>query len=332
LIAGAAWERGKSPKKNVLKKLLDTFFNPFASAEDVYMPKALSAPAEGGFAWHNRWLPVVFGNPRYKDRHARALFRAGELAVGYGSAAYLVRAALQKIQAKKGGEDAAKIEAYLNSRFPVLSPDPSLQDYTREQRLRQQGLEVLDDKQALDFSDFVPSFTRPNEYWLALNFVAALGASGAAITLYDRLQKKKEERRTSSELSSARQKLDKLYYDEFLRTRGLESKEAGGPFATAKSVYILYAVATGALAYASARRYFQYSDPARKQLKELKDVAREQGKLRRAPVMLSEFFPEEEGSVAAKSPGSLAQTPVKPTRVPPEEIEELLRRTEIERG
>jgi hypothetical protein len=270
-------------------------------------------------------------SPTNASPEKRALFHAGTLALGYGTLGFALRRIINKAEEEGRVEDASRLKAYVAARYPVVSPDPNLRDVKSEEKARALGVKPVEESPELAFVQKGAAYKGESPRHLALAAAATLAGGLGGWHLADFVSDTERREELDEAIAKKQNKIDKLVYKEYLRTRGLEDpmdkkaaeemleefamieKEAEGIFADVrhdvKSWWLLYAAATAVLGYKGAKAYFDKMDPNRKRIKELQEIAREKAKVKDAPVLMDESaFPELEGAVKAKGGGRKLQS------------------------
>jgi hypothetical protein len=269
---------------------------------------------------------------------AAAVTRAGALAVGLGAAAALARTMTRPQEDEKRQE---KMKAWAGARYPVMSIDPDLGDAAEEEKLRSAGIakaargdESVGQKLISSPADWMGQIAGGDfsvqEPGLAL--AAALGGIYGGYKLSDYIHDSRRKSEMDEEVRKKRNEIDKMLYEEYMRTRGLD-KKAGffdnafsnarslpgaiaedplrGPYRLAAAGYGIWGVLSLALAYKYSKGYHDKNDPARARVKQLQGVARERARQRHAPVML------EAGSLPDVEQGSKTVSQAPPKRPAP---------------
>jgi hypothetical protein len=181
-----------------------------------------------------------------------------------------------------------KVREYAAAKYPVFSPDMSLRDEKEEKRMDEAGTEEekalpeLEQKTAESWVTNVSSDPK----------ALAVGIGGLATGVYfgailsDKLSAKRRTNQLDTRISKARNELDRLFTQEYLRTRGLKSnveyKEANFSLKEAgvldsftfwfKSLYTLYGAATAFAGYGIGKDYINKRDPNRIRLNDIKEL------------------------------------------------------------
>jgi len=290
--------------RQLITKTLNTFFNPF------------------------EWDNIL--KLRGQSESDAALMHGASLTVGLGAAAALARSLSRKGEGNRENE----IRAWSNARYPVMSIDNSLRDSAKEEKIRSAGsrgqIEDLpelnktskDDGNKADqsFTQILPSPTKVVGNIAGSNFsvdhpAVALAAAIAGLYGGYKLSDYSKDANRSEELDNKiKQKqndIDKLVYQEYMRTRGLEkaavekkytytdfdkSPTITGTMTTEPirglrrffgTGYSMWVLGAASLAYIYSKKYHDKNDPARSREKQLQEVARDRARQTDAPIMLS---------------------------------------------
>lgn len=313
---------------NTLIKLLNTGLNPI----EYRAEKVLRIPGQ---------------SPR-----AAALTRGAALALGLGTATALARTMM-----RDSGEDKRKeqLKAWAGARFPVISADPSLQDDAQEKRLAEAGVGDIAEIPELDkigqedegADDSMLPGVIPRLGGLLAQIgggtqsvdepmVAALASAGGiygGYKLADYIADARRKSEMENQIADRKQNIDKLIYDEYLRTRGIQKKAQQGDMyshedatkgpsvgqafwndparfssRTLATGFSLWAAASLALAYKYSKDYHDENDPSRQRIKQLQTAARARAKQKQAPMFL------EGGGLPEIGQGTIDVKPAPPKR------------------
>lgn len=325
-----------------LSKTLNTFLNPSAISPDSYYT------ATGG-----------------KDPEMDALGHGVALGVGYAGVAALLAAAFRDSRVRKAKKMREMVLSGVNVQQPVLSPDPSLRDTQEEEDEANIGMQILPKTAADEAANTLNSAgSSIKDYWNAMRsgaseYAPAISFGGAGLgavlgyTLTQKLLTDKDIAKNKEQVADLKNRIDKLMYDEFLRTRGVEmppamkeaaynralalldegmAKEAEMDAATmsklmeqeaspanergtvntassmATSLYLLYALAAGALSFRLAKNMTDKADPARNRLKAMELMTKRRMLYSRPPEFISGTDLDEELRKAKEN--SSVQQPV----------------------
>ena len=147
-------------------------------------------------------------------------------------------------------------------------------------------------------SDSITS-SRYHPLHIAMTLAAMLGGGAAGYKLSDMLSSQREESTLDKKISADRNRLDRLFLEEWARTRGVPEKTAAsnedteGWFSRAASgagkLYLVYAAGIAALAYSMSKKYMDTNDPNRAHLQAIQDFAKREARVKNAPVLLSDL-------------------------------------------
>jgi hypothetical protein len=308
---------------DAVTKTLNTLFNPVST--NVYKPTATTP----------------FGD---------AVTRAGSLAVGYGGLAFALRRLIQLKEQSGEKQTAEKLRSYVQARYPKISLDPSTRDTKREVKERATGASDTGYRELEDVQKYAavdPSTTPESPLWQGIKSLAGgtgtavgkdqehamakalalagiLGGAGLGWRTADQLADRQRKEELEEDLNKKQNQLEKLLYEEYQRTRGLEKAAARdladvmagqqvaepgwNPFKTpeyvgkgvraAEKMWWVWAAATLAMGYKLAKGHVDENDPARQRLQELQAFGRQRAKAKGAPVLLdASKFPTTAGTV-----------------------------------
>ena len=302
-----------------LRKTLNTFLNPFALPEDVYQ-------VTGG----RRPLVDILGH-------------AGGLALGYGAMGALLMALLKKRYPE--GLPPGSVKSLTNVEYSPVSLDTDLEDTDQEKKEREMGLARAQEKSAAGM-DLREREGKTPYYHLALALAGTVGGGVLGARSMAQWIDKRREKEMAEDIAKKRNLLDKILYEEYLRTHEKtgQEKEAGWeeswekfqkvkdewfnklspvmqeilapilkPFKTfhaASSLWAIYAVATLAAGYSVAKSASKRYDPARERAKKIEAFGKRRALSNAPPQLLSatEFSIAKEK--AAKPPKVMSSVPV----------------------
>jgi len=269
---------------NEVGKLVNTFVNPFA-----WDPRSYHSLTNGA-------------NPDLDALGHGVTLGLGAAAVTAALATLFRDSRLRKAKKLRQG-----VVSSINAQQPILSPDPSLHDTKAEEAEKLIGSEPLS-KVANDGQvSTLGSAWEGLKNWYkdmrsgaseAAPALAIGGASLGAVIGYALTQKILTDRdtaRSKAESADVRNRLDKLMYDEYMRTRGVVPTEqktaakdgyekamlAGNEGAgnqrgsveagvsTVAGMYLIYALAAAAISFHLAKKFTDSKDPSRNKLKAL---------------------------------------------------------------
>jgi len=272
---------------------------------------------------------------RKNEQLERALKHAAGIGMGWFGLTLLARQLLDKSQGTSRNKYDDKLRSYVNARYPVISPDSSkITSLKREGTETDAGLPSfkelieLETKTAEDkgtsvtrafadkfvnpipidpnkkpsISNFVSTLSSQNIHpaHIALTLAAALAGVTAGSKLSNKMSSKSREEVLDKRIADARAEMDKLMFDEYRRTRGLDKsakaydvEEDNRGYITKSlsalpKLYLLYAAGVGALAYSISKRFMDDKDPHRARLKALNEYARDRAKMAGAPQIIED--------------------------------------------
>ena len=237
------------------------------------------------------------------------------------------------------------MKAIVNAASPMLSPDPDLGDVKEEERERHIGLvpkragqDSADSPKSFQLTDpttWAPNFLSNKDvhpWHLAVLLSAAYAAGRLGVSQADRLKARGRRQREDKEIRRDSNELDKLRYDEYVRTRGfgalpknaadkdqspgsldliwrgLRGKPAEGagegPIQAAKSAWWVWAVPTFLLAWAATRSYSDKRDPNRIKIKQLRKILEQNARVQQAS-----HFALDESTLPRKAIPAITQRP-----------------------
>ena len=298
-------KQAQTTSKPTTGAVLSTMFNPFA-----------------GRMGTSRYVPKWF-TPSGKDKPTDVdsmLFSALALAATYGSLTAVTRLLASRVQEKELEEKFKKqIRAYVGAQQPIVSPDPSLRDVRREQKLDFTGLKgVIPEPPKLPKTG---QMLGPETWSMVVPIVALAGGAYGAYKLVDRIQDKRRIERLDTQIAKERNKIDALNYKYLLESRKPESelvqkmaqeKEEGywkglskwmwgtqkpgeephtitGGMLAALMLAATAAFGVGAIA---TKKYMDARDENRLRLKAVRDAARQMGLSARPPTIMPVLSPK----------------------------------------
>ena len=259
--------------------MLNTLFNPFERERIFYPPDS---------------TPL-----------SKALYHSGGLAVGYGGLGLVLRKVIQAHQGEKTQKTMKKLKAFSSARYPTLSIDPYLNDEAQEKELENLGVPELPVLKAANDTSTMH---------MALAAAAVVAAGYGGWRLADYHSDKERGEQLDDRILKTRNLIDKMVFDEIQRTRGPQKAAAGRDLEkesswveNIKSAWWVWVAA----AFASGKHYADKSDPNRKRLKELEDIAEDRSKVYDAPVLLDESSLTDAPGLSGSPPSrSIASVPV----------------------
>ena len=273
---------------------------------------------------------------------SKGMHHAGALALGYGGLGLVLRKLLSK---GTGVPDKAALQAQVAARFPTLSMDPNLDDEEEEQKIRELGLT----KGAAEDGAVKQLFTGSQHgAHPGMAILGALAGGTIGYKLSDFLEDRKREAELDKSIAQQQNEIDKLLHEEYVRTRGLSPKVAadggvvtpeslnkrfpnssggageipgseaplwvGNPLNWPKAIsttYWMWVLAATAMGYQASKKYMNSTDPARKRMKQISDIARQRAKVTQAPHLID----ESDFGDPLKSPPKDRPSPVTSTAV-----------------
>lgn len=213
---------------------------------------------------------------------------------------FTVIMSLRLLQAATGSraDETRKLTSELNARLPVLSPDPNLQDMKQEARMQGLGMlpKTAEDKSSLKaaFSDIWHlGRSSLHKWYLPVVLLSAYAGIHGGWKAGDALINKLEEKSLKKRLGSAQNSLDKVLYDEYMRSRGFgglpkeaatgKEEAASGsekqsvwsrlfdPARAGEQLLTLYALVAWMASHIATKKLMDKRDPQRKRTKDLTD-------------------------------------------------------------
>ena len=177
------------PEGTTARQLVNFFFNPLSRNIPPPPVKIPGFPGLSKDVWH---------------------------AMGIGSAALGLIAVSKAVRGptreREKQERRERIKAMITATDITISPDPDLKDISGERRLRELGLaKAGSDKRAQAYRFLAPA-------------VALVAAPALGKALPGRIEAKHRGEDLDRQIEEAENELDKLIYDELLRTRGLSGE------------------------------------------------------------------------------------------------------------
>lgn len=253
---------------------------------------------------------------RYTNR--KLIEHAGKNLIGWLGVGFAVRMLLQAPKAGANKKLQKRLNRYINARNPIISVDPSLKDTEEEKEEREIGLNKESStsesikKSGAELMRLFKALGREDRsnLHLAATIAASTGGAIAGYKLADKLFSRKHSTDLEKDIQNDRNLMDKLVYDEYIRTRGLnkglnkESAEedlnadkgpSANPLKAVTGLWWVYAAAAMALSYKAAKAWGDKNIPSRVRAESLIDLAKDQARIKDAPVLLnsSRFNPEE---------------------------------------
>ncbi len=242
---------------------------------------------------------------KYKNK--QLVRQAGRNLLGWGGTFFALRMLLGERDKLRNKQGDKKIRSYLNARYPIVSFDPSLKDNKIEALQREIGVDKTANVVSEGFGqvqDFVGMMGRKDRanLHLAATLAASYGGGVLGWKIADKLLDKQRERELDKKIEDNRNEMDKLMYTEYLRTRGLpktakdenkHTKPASSLWRALGAAWWVWAVGSMAIAYRAGKGYMDSTDPNRKRVKELQEIAKSQAKLNENPILIgdSDFNP-----------------------------------------
>jgi hypothetical protein len=280
------------------QKYFNLFFNPFAAGN----------------------IPLSSGD----TTTSKALKHGAGLAIGYGTlgalAKYISHLRQQAVEAKTTEE----MKNYINARNPILSLDASTRDVKKEEKLKELGAEETSDlimKQATEAWDTLSDKTT-SRFHPAVALAALLAGTYGGWKLTDSIINDNKKDELNNSISDTENTIDKLLYEEYKRTRGLNKTAAEAIHSisgylpgnvprtemnslgdyinpsnigrASLSLYILAALGIAGLSYKSAKGYMDNKDPNRQRLKELNTIMQDITRVKGVPKFTDLSYIDEE--------------------------------------
>jgi len=302
-----------------LRKTLNTFLNPTASSTDIFQ--------------------LTGGQRPFVD----VLGHAGGLALGYGAMGALLMALLKKRHPEGLPSDALK--SMTNVEYSPVSLDPDLGDVEQEREERARGLKQAEEEPGT-FGVTRKGYGKTPYYHLALALAGAVGGGALGARSMAQFLDQRKEKELESKIEKQRNVLDKILYEEYMRTHQKtgQEKEAGfgdwideqgaslmewykrqspgvqellGPFFQpgktfygVRSMWGIYAVASLAAGYATAKSLASKHDPARERASRIEAFSKRRDLSNAPPQLVSTTkFPIAKEK-AAKPPKTGSPVPV----------------------
>jgi hypothetical protein len=237
------------------------------------------------------------------------LRHSGKNLVAWGTTLFAMKLLLDQAGKFKKKKSDKELRKYINAKYPIVSLDPNLDDTLDEKAEREIGLEKMSSGAWEEFKSFFKSVGRQDRanLHLAATIMSSVGGAIGGYKIADKLISRREQNELRNKIDTNKNEMDKLMYEEYMRTRGLnkESRDKNvkwGVGTAAFNMWLVWATMSLALAYSGSKRYFDKEDPKRQRMKELMDIAKEQSKIKETPMLINEttFNPT---SAASLKPG-----------------------------
>jgi hypothetical protein len=240
-----------------------------------------------------------------------ALKHGAGLTVGYGGLAMVLRYLKDLKERSEVTTDTEKMRSYIEAKNPILSLDGSTRDAKRERKEKDIGVQEVTSMPGISkTASAVGGMTSKDVSWMhpAIALAAMIGGGYGGYKLMDRKLDRQKNNEIQDEIEENENKIDKLLYEEYKRTRGLDkmaytlgdaasdvkgrsNTEAAtdAMFSPAKvgrmgaSLYGIAALGLLTLAYKSSKDYMDENDPNRQRMSQLRKILDEKGKVRSAP-------------------------------------------------
>jgi len=254
-----------------------------------------------------------------RTRFMTAARHSGGLFLGYLTAAFLTKQIIDRLAAPKEQAYEKKLQAYVNAKYPVFTPDFNMQDTALEEHFRGLGVDKQaekDDKRGrgsvlmekflnpmpgmkhpVDISGLLSSLTEDKYHPMhpAMALLAMLAGVTTGWGVSSAVSAGHKGRKLDTRIQNARNEMDKLMAEEFVRTRGLDTsagteKLAGileGAWSVTSKTYMLYALLGAAVSLGLAKQWMDERDSSRKRLKAIKEYVNEQAVNKEPPMLLT---------------------------------------------
>lgn len=251
-----------------------------------------------------------------------ALLHSAGVGLGWFTLALLARQLVDVGGRSEDRKRQQRLAAAVNARYPIFTPDFNVKDTAKEQELLNTGIakesaaaEPEPEKKKNDgwglFNKFInpipmegrPSIGKtlsttaaPQIHPAHIAFtIAAMAAGGlTGWKLSDVMASKRKSEELDKRIAEARNRIDRLFAEEFQRTRGLEKTSEDGDYSVPSKLtagfsklYLLYAAGIAAMSFGLSKAYLDSMDNRRERLKDLERYARERARLTGGPVTIS---------------------------------------------